>query len=521
MSSTDSAPQSEPTSDEQPDLGAFTTVLRAWTYLQPPPRIPVQIHSPTTSTTTTFQPDQSVVDSDFQSNSQAQPPSPSSFTRPLSSNVLHEESTLGSHAPPLSASFIRPPSGRVLQEESTLSSHALPSSSFTRPPSGSVLQEESTLSSHALPSSSFTRPPSSSVLQEESTVWNHAPIASYLYSETPSIELEDQKSMVSTDGGRTVEINSESSFDEQSSVVPSQPAYLDVAVPVLLESSSLLPQSDASALTSHLSTNRLPSSHTVSYSPNPSLLSYQIPASEDSDHDLPLVEQRTSSSLKSQRSSDAIFNSMTTPTSGPPLAIPALSVQQQQQQHRTVVIHPPTQTISDDASVSNLSLPPPAEPPLLPIPSNFISILNTQSYLPQKHPLSASLPQPQPPRSGMGTSTSSLIPRISDSGQGAIIVDDSSTPDQTPDSVLVDRKRGRDGGFKPVDDDHEEEVGEKKTRAYGYGSAFGFGRVQQEKHVSGYTSNYGTRKLMNNFETFQLIYLGRRFTVFFSSSKII
>ncbi|KDR70200.1 hypothetical protein GALMADRAFT_891423 [Galerina marginata CBS 339.88] len=69
LSSTDSAPRSEPTSDEQPDLGAFTTVLREWTHLQPPPRIPVQIRSATSSTTPTFQPEQSVVGSDFYSRS--------------------------------------------------------------------------------------------------------------------------------------------------------------------------------------------------------------------------------------------------------------------------------------------------------------------------------------------------------------------------------------------------------------------------------------------------------------------
>ena len=71
------------------------------------------------------------------------------------------------------------------------------------------------------------------------------------------------------------------------------------------------------------------------------------------------------------------------------------------------------------------------------------------------------------------------------------MVDDLRTPDQTPD-FLVDWKRGgKTGGFRPVDDDREED---RKTRAYGLG--FGFGRVPQgwghgQKHVSGYTSNYG------------------------------
>jgi hypothetical protein len=83
-------------------------------------------------------------------------------------------------------------------------------------------------------------------------------------------------------------------------------------------------------------------------------------------------------------------------------------------------------------------------------------------------------------------------------GQGTIVVDDLRTPNQTPDSLLVDWKRGRQAaGFRPVDDDREEDRGERKTRAYGLG--FGFGRVSQgrahgHKHVSGYTSNYGMWK---------------------------
>jgi len=410
MSSTDSAPQSEPTSDEQPDLGAFTTVLRAWTYLQPPPRIPVQIHSPTTSTTTTFQPDQSVVDSDFQSSSRAPAPRPSS------------------------AAFIRPSSSSVLHEESTVSSLALLAPS----------------------SSSFTRPPSSSVVHEESTVWNHAPIASYLYTGTPSIERitdEDDNSVGSTEGGRTVEINSELSFDDHSSCVPSlQPQYPHVAVPVPLVS-------DSSAL------------NPPSYS---SILSYQVPDLSESDQVLAQRTVPTSGSLESQRS----CNSVSTTTFCPI-----------QQQHRTVLIHPPTQTLSDDASVSHLSLPSLADPLLPSIPN---------PYLPQQQPVTTSSPPPQPPKLGIETSTStfSLTRGIHiGGGRGTIIVDDLSTPDQTPEPFLVDRKRaGRDGGFRPVDDDREEqekeEAEKRRSRACGYGSGFGFGRVQQ-KHVSGYTSNYG------------------------------
>lgn len=44
-----SAPNSEPTSDEQPDLGAFTTVFWAWNNLQPHPRLPVPQFHPSPS----------------------------------------------------------------------------------------------------------------------------------------------------------------------------------------------------------------------------------------------------------------------------------------------------------------------------------------------------------------------------------------------------------------------------------------------------------------------------------------
>ena len=406
MSSTDSAPQSEPTSDEQPDLGAFTTVLRAWTHLQPPPRIPVQIYSPTTSTTTTFQPDQSVADSDH--DLQTVPPPPTY-------------------------------------------------------------------------SSSFTRPPSSSLVQEESTVWNHAPIASYLYSATPSLDRdEDENSLASTEGGRTVEINSELSFDDLMSSIPSHLTYLDVAVPVPLEPSLLLPPS-GSPSSSVLRTISVPQSNSVSfYSSTLSLVSYQItetpPISED--HDLLMMTQRTAgptASLKPQRPSNSY--SMATP---------------QQQQQQTVLIHPPPQTISDDASVSHLSLPPSDTPPI----STTKLHPSSHPYLPQQQ-LPTSLSQSRLPTLCIesSASTTSLARGISGRGQGTVVVDD-LTPDQTPDSCLVDWKRGgRFGGFRPVVDD-DEEVGERKSRAYGFG--FGFGRAQQtqvrglgQKHVSGYTSNYG------------------------------
>ncbi|KAH9476039.1 hypothetical protein JR316_0011608 [Psilocybe cubensis] len=126
FSSTDSAPRSEPTSDEQPDLGAFTTVLREWTHLQPIQRIPVQIHSATSSTTPTYQPEQSIAGSDYRPRNSSSRRSRlssrggfsdiSSFTRPPSSSVQPEGSTVWNQE--LIASYLHSttPSNEILSE---------------------------------------------------------------------------------------------------------------------------------------------------------------------------------------------------------------------------------------------------------------------------------------------------------------------------------------------------------------------------------------------------------------------
>ncbi|KAF9531355.1 hypothetical protein CPB83DRAFT_100563 [Crepidotus variabilis] len=191
----DSAPDSEPTSDEQPDLGAFTTVLREWTHLQPPPRIPIQIRSATSSTTPTYHAEQSVTGSEGRSRNGR------------SSNSRGTRSAL-----------------------STLSS--------------------------------FTRPQSSSAHPDGSTVWAHAPIASYLFSGTPSLERSEEReedreeaytpsppdSRAST--ALTVEIASETeypSFDDDSvsshpnrdDLSPDDTASAAIPIPVVGELESL------------------------------------------------------------------------------------------------------------------------------------------------------------------------------------------------------------------------------------------------------------------------------------------
>ena len=126
LSSPSSAPISEPTSDEQPDLGAFVTVLREFNHLQPPPRIPIQIRTATSSTTPTFH---SVSGAELRSHSGHTGTSRigshvagstlSSFTRPPSSSVHPEGSTVWNHA--LIASYLNngtgTPSNDVITDE--------------------------------------------------------------------------------------------------------------------------------------------------------------------------------------------------------------------------------------------------------------------------------------------------------------------------------------------------------------------------------------------------------------------
>lgn len=193
-SSGDSELYSEPTSDEEPDLGAFNTVLREWTHLQPPPRIPVQIRSATSSTTPTFQP-----------------------------------SVTGNEAP------------------STRSRNRITGSEAT----SNLSSNRSESPSSAL--SSFTRPPSSSAHPdpEGSTVWAHAPIASYLNSGTPSND-DDEGESIRAQGeytpnsiastGLTVEIASETDFEESNGqTAPSPypyPSDSGISLPLTLESTN-------------------------------------------------------------------------------------------------------------------------------------------------------------------------------------------------------------------------------------------------------------------------------------------
>jgi len=124
LSSTDSAPLSEPTSDEQPDLG-FNELLREYSHLQPHPRIPIQIRSATSSTTPTYNAE-SVTGSDFRirsgrGNSRGTPSvlsTLSTFTRPPTSSIQPDGSTVWAN--PLIASYFprsTPSNESYLEEE--------------------------------------------------------------------------------------------------------------------------------------------------------------------------------------------------------------------------------------------------------------------------------------------------------------------------------------------------------------------------------------------------------------------
>lgn len=145
---------SAPCSDEEPDLGSFSQNIREWTYLQPHPRVPVQIRPPTASTTPTYQAEQSLVGDDMPT--------------------------------------------RIGNSRSGLSRSSL---------------------------SSFTRPPTSSIHPDDPTVWVHPPIASYLISNTPSMERSsDEEERVEvyspTDSqastALTVDIASDTFLDDES-----------------------------------------------------------------------------------------------------------------------------------------------------------------------------------------------------------------------------------------------------------------------------------------------------------------
>ncbi|TFK32794.1 hypothetical protein BDQ12DRAFT_474965 [Crucibulum laeve] len=100
--SSSSAPLSDATSDEQPDLGAFTTVLRAWTYLQPQPRIPV---FPSSGSSRTYTSTSSTSDSQHsqshptihlqpQVQSHSQPPQVQSHSQPQFPSHPHPPPTI-------------------------------------------------------------------------------------------------------------------------------------------------------------------------------------------------------------------------------------------------------------------------------------------------------------------------------------------------------------------------------------------------------------------------------------------
>ena len=96
-SSSLSSPDSDPTSDELPDLG-FNQLLREYSHLQPHPRIPIQIRSQTSSTTPTYHAES--LDGDdirARTTSRGAQSTLSTFTRPPTSTVEPDGSTVWDH----------------------------------------------------------------------------------------------------------------------------------------------------------------------------------------------------------------------------------------------------------------------------------------------------------------------------------------------------------------------------------------------------------------------------------------
>ncbi|KAF8960606.1 hypothetical protein BDZ97DRAFT_1294422 [Flammula alnicola] len=527
LSSTDSAPHSEPTSDEQPDLGAFTTVLREWTHLQPPPRIPVQIRSATSSTTPTFQP--SVVGSD-----------------------LHSRSARSRHSRVTSHSAI----------------------------------------------SSFTRPPSSSAHPEGSTVWNQAPIASYLFSGTPSNDDEEEEyespggegeytpnSVAST--GLTVEIASELDFpsfddDSQGRVDSSPYPYpMDsgVAVPVPLESESQRLDSRETAhpedeiegsetsrdqpftatstrhssqaeslLTSiHLQSQARPTTTANSSSSSlplstaaaiPSVASVSNFVSDSPPTFIHALLNRSRNPMPPRTTSDSSFTTSGSASSSNLSLLsyqipetPPIIVDEESEMPDPSLLQPSTSVSADSATRSALSassgsgsvslktqrsIPTSSseststasfatQRPQQPIQRSFhpsvtgsqpSSVSSTGSPLPNPH---SPLPTPEPEPEAPAEINTSRRPIVATSGwRQDIIVNDLGTPDQPPsETFLFDPPRERRSEFQPVVDDDDEDVRIDRNSAAAYGFGLGHSEdpnsknaARQTSQSSGYASGY-------------------------------
>jgi hypothetical protein len=332
--SASSAPHSEPTSDEQPDLGAFTTVLRAWTYLQPHPRIPPPLF-PSSSSSRTYRPDASSI---------------SSFTRPGTSVAT------GTESPPLEVEGSTVWNQRRIQSYLDLYS-GTPSSD--RPDDGEDLEEEdeaTKLSTDAAHNNEGEYSPSSP-------------------PRSPAVSL------ASTEGARTVEIISELdvhdtvSFDDSVSNDQSLTSG-EISVPVLPLDHGHLSTDDIEGEDSSLTSREVPLHYGPHIhpgngraSPPPKLFRHVPSGPVSTFHPVSASQQSTSRQYQSTSASQHLqsqnlrsnFDSESQHSTSQFISPFQESSAQTSQQYLSQA--DPNSISSSDFSVSSYNVPQPFEPP--------------------------------------------------------------------------------------------------------------------------------------------------------------
>lgn len=484
FSSADSGLHSELTSDEEPDLGAFTTVLREWTHLQPPPRIPVQIRSATSSTTPTFQlstTGSEAPDNHSNSGRVTSQSIVSSFTRPPSSSAHPEGSTVWAHAPIASYLYSGTPNNDDEDEESFESSgiegEYTPNSMASTDLTVEIVSETDFDQSNGRVASPPYPYPSDSGITLPLTLEsdnNRLDSREHAHQEGEMETSETSRGRPYTTSVRNVSQADSlmTSVQLQSQLRPTPTEDSSSAATLAVPSVPLSTFVSDSPPTFSLNRSRNPepprttsdSSYTASGSASPSslsLVSYQIsetvsiPGSEDLPSNAPIfggtASASTSVALKTQRSL-ATSHSGSTASFG--------TQRPQQSLHHS--FHP-TVPISQSPSLSSTGSP----------------LFNPHSPLP--------LSESERP-----VLINHMRRPIYESGPWPLdaVVNDLGTPDQPPsETFLFDPPRNTQPGFRPVvDDDDDEEIRVERHAISG--------RPEQTQATvapgSGYISVYGT-----------------------------
>ena len=517
-STSDSAPRSDPTSDEQPDLG-FNELLREYSHLQPHPRFPIQIRSATSSTTPTYHAE-SVTGSDFRvrsgrGNSRGTPSALSTlstFTRPPTSSIQPDGSTVWAH--PLIASYLprSTPSHETYPEEGGEEEEEYsPSESASRASTALTVEIRDFHpfddESHELDNDEFSPEPTSAIpIQVESDSQRLDSL------ETPNTEddIDSLSSLSHNQIGdsssdiirRTVTSSSQEQSDNsiqlQSQVVPPASTFsskssfsftssddtgMSISIADPSASSSINSRIDRTvgALTSSESTSTLmnvflnPNSNpipqrTVSDSPYPmngtpssslSLISYQVPETPSvTDVHREDSEPEMSSDRRSLHSNSSRTISSNIPSSivmlQPSSGSPSTASTQRAFNSRS--------TFSIPATASSMLNP---HSVLAVSPLTNPHSLSAVSPLPNPHSLPASSPLPNPYSSVATPETDLRFPIITDRFMSttlgnvaqvdrsrAGVVNDMDTPEQPPSEALPFEPPPRI--FKAIRDDEDE-----------------------------------------------------------------